>query len=239
MAGLNNLVADGAKLKAPSLKSAAVGGFTNKELMEDARSSLSGNWGVAILGMLLFWVLLASFMVFVVSSIVFVSASSAVDTEAFVKKAVSLYPLIQPIQLILAGPVMVGVSAFFLSITQEGAASVEALFAGFRRFWRSLALYFFYTLFVGLWSLLLIIPGIIAQFRYAMAFYVMAEDEDCGPLEALRRSKEMMGGNKWKFFCLHWRFIGWALLCSILPVGYFWLVPYMQTSFAKFYDDVS
>ncbi len=71
-----------------------------------------------------------------------------------------------------------------------------------------------------------------------MAFFVIADDEDCGPLEAISRSKEMMRGNKWKFFCLNWRFFWWGLLCMILPIGFLWLVPYMQTSFAKFYEDV-
>ncbi len=88
--------------------------------------------------------------------------------------------------------------------------------------------------------LLLIIPGIIATFRYAMAFFIIADDEDCGPLEAITRSKEMMKGNKWKFFCLNWRFFGWSLLAVFFTfgIGFLWIVPYMQTSFAKFYEDV-
>ena len=73
-----------------------------------------------------------------------------------------------------------------------------------------------------------------------MAFFIIADDADCGPLEAISRSKEMMKGNKWKLFCLHWRFFGWALLAAFFTfgIGYLWLVPYMQTSFAKFYEDV-
>ena len=94
-------------------------------------------------------------------------------------------------------------------------------------------------MFISLWSLLLVIPGIIAAFRYAMAFFILADDENCGPLEALSRSKEMINGNKWKYFCLCWRFFGWALLCSFLPIGWLWLIPYMQTSLAAFYEDVS
>ena len=74
----------------------------------------------------------------------------------------------------------------------------------------------------------------------SMAFFIIADDADCGPLEAISRSKEMMKGNKWKLFCLHWRFFGWALLAAFFTfgIGYLWLVPYMQTSFAKFYEDV-
>ena len=80
--------------------------------------------------------------------------------------------------------------------------------------------------------------GLVAAFRYAMAFFIIADDEDCGALEAISRSKEMMRGNKWKFFCLHWRFFWWGLLCMLFPIGMLWLVPYMQTSSAKFYEDV-
>ena len=79
--------------------------------------------------------------------------------------------------------------------------------------------------FIPSWTNLLIIPGIIAAFRYAMAFFIIADDGKCGPLEALDRSKEMMKGNKWKFFCLYWRFFGWAVLCALIPIGWLWWRP--------------
>ena len=237
MAGLNDLLTEDAGATA-SKSGGAIGGFGNAELMADARASLSGNWAVAVSGLLLFEVLLFSFMVFVVSAVLFASATGAADSTAFMTRLSVLMMVQKPIEFILYGPIMVGVSAFFLGISQENEARVQSFFCGFKRFGRSFALYFFYSLFISLWSLLLVIPGIIALFRYSMCFYIMADDEDCGPLEALRRSSEMMKGNKWRFFCLHWRFVGWALLCSLLPIGYLWLIPYMQTSFAKFYEDI-
>ena len=133
---------------------------------------------------------------------------------------------------------MVGFCSYFLVIAQEGETRLECLFTGFKRFWASFGAYFLSTLFIVLWTMLFIIPGIIATFRYAMVYFIVADDEDVGPLEAIRQSKEMMKGNKWKFFCLHWRFFWWGILCSIFPIGVLWLVPYMQTSFAKFYEDV-
>ena len=238
MAGLNDLLTEGAGPNSPK-SIGAVGGFGNAELMADARASLSGNWSVAVLGLLLFRVLLFSFMVFMVSVVLLASATGAADSAEFMERLSVLVMVLNPIGFILQGPVMVGVAAFFLGISQENEARVQLFFCGFKRFWRSFALYFFYSLFISLWSLLLVVPGIIAVFRYAMCFYVMADDEMCGPLEALRRSAEMMKGNKWRFFCLNFRFIGWALLCSMFSVGYLWLIPYMRTSFAKFYEDVS
>lgn len=238
MAGLNDLVADGGKLAVPSLSS-SIGGSTNKELMADARTSLSGRWGTAMLGYVLYGLLILSFMIFLVSALLFICAKNSADSTEFMMKIGMLAPVLALVEFLLSGPIMVGFVAFFLGISQAGDVRMDLLFAGFKRFWKSIGVYLFFGLFVFLWSLLLVVPGIIAAFRYAMAYYVIADDEDCGPLEALSRSKEMMKGHKWKFFCLHWRFFGWTILCSIIPIGWLWLVPYMRTSYAKFYEDVS
>jgi len=239
MAGLNDLVSESGKLGVPGL-GAGVGGSTNKELMADARASLSGNWGMGILGYVLYMALIMSFSIFVFSSVVFVSMITHMG-GANTEVATNLMEFVANlVQLLVSGAFMVGFAGFFLGIAQEGSARLELLFVGFQRFWKSFGAYFFYSLFIFLWTLLFIIPGIIAAFRYAMVFFVIADDQDCGPLEAISRSKEMMKGNKWKFFCLYWRFFGWALLATFFTfgIGYLWLVPYMQTSFAKFYEDV-
>lgn len=238
MAGLNDLLGEGGgSANMPPLDS-AIGGSSNKELMAEARMVLSGNWGLAVLGHVLYAAVIFSFYFFVFAAAMFAGVAagfSGGDAEVvgnMVGNAASL------IEFAISGALTVGFCSFFLGIAQESEARLELLFTGFRRFWKSFCVYFFYCLFVILWTLLLIIPGIIAGFRYAMAFFIIADDEDCGPLEAISRSKEMMKGNKWKFFCLHWRFLGWAILCAIFPIGMLWLVPYMQTSFAKFYEDV-
>ncbi len=238
MAGLTDL-ADGGKLTMPSLDG-AVGDSSNRELMADARRVLSGNWGMAIAGWILYVVLATSFFVFVMSVLFFVGVTTSTNETDFLAKLVFLNPVIVAAQFLVSGAFAVGFAAFYLGISQEGEARLEKLFIGFRRFWKSLGVYFLYGLLVALWSLLLVVPGIIAAYRYVMAYYIIADDEDCGPLEAISRSKEMMAGNKWKFFCLNLRFIGWSILAAIpCGLGYLWLIPYMQTSFAKFYEDVS
>ena len=240
MAGLNDLLDEGGSLSVPGL-SDGVGGSTNKDLMADARRSLSGNWGMAILGYILYTVLLMSFSMFVFTAVIFVSMISQLGGADAVVATGAMNLFANLVEMLVSGAFMVGFAGFFLGIAQEGAARLELLFIGFQRFWKSFGTYFFYTLFIVLWTLLFIIPGIIATFRYAMAFFIIADDADCGPLEAISRSKEMMKGNKWKLFCLHWRFVGWALLAVFLTfgIGFLWLIPYMQTSFAKFYEDVS
>ena len=232
-----DFVADGGSLKIPSLNE-GIGGSSNKELMADARSALDGNWGMAVLGYVLYFILMMSFTTFLFAGAFFVGvigASSGTDTTSATS---SMQFVVQVVEMLVSGAFMVGLCSFYLVIAQESEGRLEALFTGFRRFWKSFGAYFFYTLFIILWTFLFIIPGIIAFYRYAMVFFIIADDEDCGALEAIRRSKEMMKGNKWKYFCLNWRFFWWGLLCAIFPIGMLWLLPYMQTSFAKFYEDV-
>jgi uncharacterized membrane protein len=73
-----------------------------------------------------------------------------------------------------------------------------------------------------------------------MTFYILADDSSIGANEALDKSKEMMRGYKWKFFCLGLRFFGLGLLCLLtLGIGFLWLFPFMQVTMAKFYDDIN
>lgn len=239
MAGLNDLMAEGGSLQTPQLGD-SVGGSSNKDLMADARMALSGNWGMGVLGYILYTVLVMSVSMFTYAAIFFVAMASAASGSDAVVATNAVSFASQLVQLVLSGVFVVGFCSYYLVIAQEGEARLECLFTGFKRFWTAFAAYFMSSLFILLWTLLFIIPGIIAMFRYAMVFFIIADDEDVGPLEAIRQSKEMMKGNKWKFFCLNWRFFWWALLAAFFTfgIGFLWLVPYMQTSFAKFYEDV-
>lgn len=238
MAGLNDLVANGGSLKTPELGD-AMGGSSNKELMAAARAALSGNWGMGVAGYVLYTVLVLSFYLFVFSAALFVGVACGLTESDIEVAGLAMEWASQIAGALLSGAFTVGFCSYFLVIAQDGEARLENLFTGFKRFWKSFGVYFLTLLFIYLWMLLLIIPGIIASFRYAMAFFIIADDPECGPLEAIGRSKEMMRGNKWKFFCLHWRFFGWSLLCLLTGgIGFLWLVPYMQTSFAAFYEDV-
>jgi len=94
-------------------------------------------------------------------------------------------------------------------------------------------------IFILLWTLLLIVPGIIAAISYSMTFYIIADDNSIAAKEAIDKSKKMMDGYKWKFFCIGLRFFGLALLCVLtLGIGFLWLFPYIQVTVAKFYDDI-
>lgn len=242
MAGLND--ADGGipSLSIPTMSTSigGGGGTSNKDLMEEARASLAGNWGMGVLGYVLYTALSMSISFFIIAAAGFVGVVSGLAGGNAELATASINVFSQFFQLLIAGAMTVGFYGYYLGIAQEDEARLELLFIGFRRFWKSLGVYFFYMLFVYLWLLLFIIPGIIKAFSYSMAFFIIADDEDCGPLEAITRSKEMMKGNKWNFFCLNWRFFGWSLLALFFTfgIGFLWVVPYMQTSMAKFYEDV-
>ena len=75
---------------------------------------------------------------------------------------------------------------------------------------------------VMLWSILFVIPGYIALYRYAMTPYIMAENENLSVMEAITESKRIMMGNKWRLFCLDLSFLGWELLGILtLGIGFF------------------
>lgn len=92
---------------------------------------------------------------------------------------------------------------------------------------------------IVLCGILAIVAAIYASLRYAMTFYLLADDRRLGSLTAIRNSRDMMDGYKWKLLCLQVRFIGWGLLCILtLGIGFLWLAPYMAASYAGFYDDL-
>jgi uncharacterized membrane protein len=185
----------------------------NVVLMQMARESLKGKWGLAI----------GTFLLYMLISVV-----------------LQMIPILGIIaSLVITGPFALGLTYFTLSISRNQDAKLEQIFQGFNNFGTALGAYLLMALFIILWTLLLIVPGIIAAISYSMTFYIIADDNSIGAMDAIDKSKKMMYGYKWKYFCLCLRFLGWALLCILtLGIGFLWLMPYMQVSMAKFYDDV-
>lgn len=144
------------------------------------------------------------------------------------------------VQFIIGGAVTLGYVKFNLSLIDGKEAKFSDLFSQFDRFGQAFLLQLLRNIFIVLWTLLLIIPGIIATYRYAMAPYIMAENPGMTALEAIDESKRLMDGNKWRLFCLNFSFIGWDLLCVFftLGIGYLWLQPYREAAYAAFYRDI-
>ncbi|WP_426452041.1 DUF975 family protein [Paenibacillus sp. S-38] len=143
------------------------------------------------------------------------------------------------INLLISGPIAWGSAYFFLRLRRGEGASVEDILQGFVRFVPALVLYLLTTLFVLLWMLLLIVPGIVAALSYSMAYYIRIDEPELSAMEALRRSKEMMNGHRWRFFVLGLSFIGWILLAVLTAgIGFLWVGPYMSVTSANFYTDL-
>lgn len=187
--------------------------FTNAEIRAMARNSLRGAWGMAVLVTLLYTVIGA---------------------------AVGNIPIVGVIAgIILSGPLMYGIYAYFLRTYRGERPELPVMFSGFQHFGSTLVLYIISSILIFLWSLLLIIPGIIAALRYSMAYFILHDNPGMSGLDAIRASTQMMRGYKGKLFLLYLSFIGWALLCVLtLGIGFLWLMPYMNTSLAAFYDQL-
>lgn len=185
----------------------------NSELRAAARNQLKGNWGKLILLCLIF---------------------------TAISGALSAIPYLGAIIVfIITGPLTLGLYSCLVKLVRHESFNIENLFDGFKNFSTSFVLMIVSQLFVFLWSLLLLIPGIIAYYRYAMAFFILNDNPELSAMDALKASKEMMVGYKWKLFCLQFSFIGWAILCIFtLGIGYLWLIPYMYTSTANFYENL-
>ena len=144
------------------------------------------------------------------------------------------------VMLVLGGAVSLGYARFNLNLVDGQPPRFDDLFSQFHRIWPAFCLKFLTGLFVVLWSLLFIVPGILASFSYAMAPYILTENPDMTAREAIAASKEMMRGNRWRLFCLGFSFIGWAILAALtLGIGTLWLRPYEEAAQAAFYRDLS
>ena len=120
--------------------------------------------------------------------------------------------------MLVIGAFTLGATKYFLALIRKQPHNTGMAFSGFEYFGKAFLLMLLYSIFVFLWTLLLIVPGIIAAFRYSQAFYILADDPQRGVMECLRISKEMMKDNKFKLFCVDLSFIGWMILASI-PAG--------------------
>ena len=135
----------------------------------------------------------------------------------------------------LGGVIQLGYAKYLLKQTSQQNCCISDLFSEFDRFGQGIAQKFLRSLYVFLWGLLFIIPGIIAEYRYAMTPFLMAEHPELTASEAIGRSKEMMSGHKWELFVLHLAFLGWNIAAAItMNPGHLILNPYKNTAEAVF-----
>ena len=140
--------------------------------------------------------------------------------------------------IFVAYPIVVGCNKFFMEYRLSGS-KFETLFSGFKsgKYLNIVKTMFIMDLKIFLWTLLLIIPGIIKTYQYFMVPYILAENPNIETKRAFELSKEMTKGEKFNIFLLQLSFIGWAILCLFTcGIGYLFLEPYMNATFAELYQ---
>lgn len=184
----------------------------NRDLMAQARASLAGKWGGVIGAFIVYNIIYLLISIIPVAGIV--------------------------IQLLIAGPFTLGWTCYVLKLARGEPVTLGLIFSGFNDFLRAFVTFLLTSIYIFLWTLLLIVPGILAILNYSMTYYILLDNPGMGANDAIGLSKKMMYGHRWKYFCLCWRFFGWLLLCIVtFGIAVLWVQPYIMVTIAKFYDD--
>lgn len=206
----------------------------NSELRAQARERLEGQWGTFVL---------MTFLMLVIQTILqipgYIGSLLEILSPENVLASLS-FSNISNILSLLALPLSWGLTVSLLRNHREESVDLENLFDGFRggRYTRVFCALFLVRLFTILWTLLLIIPGIMKAFSYALTPYILLDEPELTARQAITRSCEIMQGRRWKLFCLYLNFIGWGILSLLtFGIGFLWLAPYMNASIAAFYED--
>ena len=206
----------------------------NSELRAQARERLDGKWGTFVL---------MTFLMLVIQTILqipgYIGSLLEILSPENVLASLS-FSNISNILSLLALPLSWGLTVSLLRNHREESVDLENLFDGFRggRYTRVFCAIFLVNLFTFFWALLLIIPGIMKAFSYALTPYIIMDEPELTARQAITRSCEIMEGRRWKLFCLYLSFIGWGILSLLtFGIGFLWLAPYMNASIAAFYED--
>ncbi len=141
--------------------------------------------------------------------------------------------------ILISIPFAWGFYIYLLRIARKETPDVSSLFDGFKDYGRILLTGLLITLYQLLWMLLLIIPGIIKAYSYAMTYYILKDEPELRYNGAIERSMKMMNGHKMDLFLLDLSFIGWYLLCILtLGLGLLLVIPYHYTARAHFYEEL-
>ena len=231
---------------------------TNTDFKNDALEALRGNWGKAVLTTLLYFLLTVVIITPMEYSAVkmqnyvteqvggygnsIAQAASLMQDEEYLslqKQSYGTSALGFLLEVFILFPVMVGFyNAFRKLFVNKDTELTQNTFDFSNYFHKVLGMLQMYVL-VALWTLLLIIPGIIKAFAYAMTPYILEDQPELSTTEAIHRSRMMMKGHKFDLFWLGLSFFGWAILgLFTLGIGYLWLAPYMNTAMASFYQEI-
>ena len=223
-----------------------------KNLFRDSYDSLSGKWGKAIGGALIYFSIPfgLSIIVGVIALIIQLSLNLSELEGNFLSQLLSY-----PISILINPPLLVGFIIFCLNISRNSEAEISDLFLGFKKQWLKYILaYLLLGFLVLVGFILFIIPGIIATLMFSQVFYILAEDDDIGVVEAFQKSASMMKGyNTSKLYSNYMYFFGIGcvfavlfilalfigmLTCGIGFVGFIFIIPPFNRFFFNIFHKI-
>jgi len=225
---------------------------TNTQYKNEALAALKGNWAPAVLATVVF----LAIATLCIGPAEMPMLTGTFDSEAVAAMAAagdlagvmdaystlsSWSSLSSLLRIFVYNVLSVGFAFAFLLLLRNGDDRLTSnMFeVSFRQYWHKVWGMFLMYLFIALWTLLFILPGIVKAFSYALTPYILEENPDLSANEAIDHSRAMMKGHKFDLFYLYLSFIGWFLLSFLtLGIGFIWLIPYMNTAQAAFYEDV-
>lgn len=204
---------------------------SNQYYKNEALSALSGNWANALVATIIF-----------IALALFFSSNDAINSYY---QRVVINPFIgyslSFVSLFVLLPLAVGYSNSMRVLLETGDNRLtnNSFSLGFGNWLHVVWGMILSTIYIFLWTLLLIIPGIIKSYSYALTPYILVEHPEMSANEAIEESMRLMDGHKFDLFYLQLSFIGWAILSILsLGLGVFWLIPYQMTAQAAFYRDI-
>lgn len=204
---------------------------SNQYYKNEALSALRGNWANALVATIIF-----------IALALFFSSNDAINSYY---QRVVINPFIgyslSFVSLFVLLPLAVGYSNSMRVLLETGDNRLtnNSFSLGFGNWLHVVWGMILSTIYIFLWTLLLIIPGIIKSYSYALTPYILVEHPEMSANEAIEESMRLMDGHKFDLFYLQLSFIGWAILSILsLGLGVFWLIPYQMTAQAAFYRDI-
>ncbi|MGN0221813.1 MAG: DUF975 family protein [Prevotella sp.] len=197
--------------------------LSSSEFRNLSANTLQGKWGEAAVFTLVYFLIVGGF-----------NMHSTLQNSETIQSTI----FINLLALALL-PMQWGYYVYFLAKTRQEEAGFAYLFVGYKDFGRIFGTIFLQNIYIVLWSLLFIIPGIVKSFSYAMTPYVLLDKPELSYEAAITRSSQLMRGHKADLFFLYLSFIGWFLLCLFTAgIGFLFLTPYFHTAKAHFYEEL-
>lgn len=227
--------------------------MASADLKQQAKMALSGHWGEAVLvtfaaailgstvvnynsevGMVMSWFNNSSDTIFNGGTPTWNEQWASFGRHTFYFAAVLVI-----ISLLVGGLMNLGIVDYFQRLNYQQRAPMGVLFSHVSQYKEAFLANLLIYIYIALWSLLLVIPGIVKAYSYSMTFFIMQENPGMSASEAIRASKQLMRGHKMELFLLELSFLGWAILSMLtLGIGYFFLNPYFVATKTAYYDSI-